>query len=70
MKRRIVVEVEVDDYRTLSFIKSLLGLEWRDLLIAGAAKWADEFQLEEKIAAIKQMLKEEEKTKEGGDGDV
>ncbi len=70
MKKRIVVEVEIDDYRALSFVKSLLGLEWKDLLVAGAAKWADEFQLEEKIAAIKEMLKEEEKTDKGGDGDA
>ncbi len=70
MKKRIVVEVEVDDYRALSFVKNLLGLEWKDLLIAGAVRWADEYGLEEKINAIRKMLKEEEKTEKGGDGDA
>ncbi len=64
MKKRIVVEVELDDYQALSFVKSLLGLEWKDLLVAGAVKWADEFKLEEKISAVKEMLKKEEKTEE------
>ena len=66
MKKRIVVEVELDDYQALLFVKNLLGLEWKDLIIAGAVRWADAFHLDDKLNAIKEMLKNEK----GGDGDV
>ncbi len=66
MKKRIVIEVEVDDYHALSFVKSILGLEWKDLLVAGAVYWSNEYNLEEKINAIRKLMSKEEKNKKGG----
>jgi len=70
VKKRVVIELSIDDYKALSFVKSILGLEWKDLLVAGAVYWSNEYNLEEKINAIRKLMSKEEKFEKGGDEHV
>jgi hypothetical protein len=56
-KIRIVIEVEKDDYESLSMLKNLLGIQWKEFLIAGAVWWCDTLNLEQKIEEIRNQVK-------------
>jgi len=47
--KRIVIELPEDDYRTLKFIKNLVGLEWKDMLIHSAMQIVEDLGGEEKF---------------------
>lgn len=56
-KKRIVIEIEEEDYKALCTVKALAGLEWKDLLIAGALYIYEFSDLEEKLNEVKTKLK-------------
>ena len=56
--KRIVIEIEEEDYETLTMMKDLLNLTWRDFLIAGAVFWNKEFKVFDKIEELKAKLEE------------
>jgi len=72
--KRIVVELKDEDFSTLKFVKNLMGIQWKDLIIAGALWWTDEVFREEtderkkKVIAMveENILKLKEKIKEEG----
>ncbi|MGC8993723.1 MAG: hypothetical protein ACP5JK_03095, partial [Candidatus Aenigmatarchaeota archaeon] len=56
MKKRVVIEVEEEEYLKLSALKRLLNIEWKDLLIGGAILYYRELNLEEELRKIKSLL--------------
>jgi len=56
-KIRIVVELSKDDYEAFIALKNLLGIQWKELLIAGAVWWADTLDLEQKIDNLRNEIK-------------
>lgn len=59
-KVRVVIELSKDDYETLSTLKNLMSLQWRDIIVAGAIWWSKKLNLEEKIERIREKAKLEE----------
>ena len=57
-KVRVVIELEQDDYESLTILKQICNLGWRDLLIAGAVYWSDMLEVEKLIEKIKEKMKE------------
>jgi hypothetical protein len=52
MKKRIVIEINEDDYKVLDFMKRIMDLDWKDFLITGAtsiAEWEEWKIIEKKI---------------------
>jgi hypothetical protein len=56
MKKRIVLEVDLEDYSRLLTLKKILNIEWRDFMIAGAVYYVRELNIEEELKKIKKML--------------
>jgi hypothetical protein len=56
MKKRIVLEVGIEDYKRLLALKKILDVEWRDFMIAGAVYYVRELNIEEELKKIKKML--------------
>ena len=70
-KKRIIAEVELEDYTTLDTIKRMIGLTWEDLIIAGAVWWVDKMggekifiqrvkEVQKAIAELKKLHETEE----------
>jgi hypothetical protein len=57
-KQRIVIELREDDYKAAIAVKTLLGVSWRDVLIAGCIWWVNELNLEERLEQIRSKVKE------------
>jgi len=57
-KQRIVVELKEDDYRAALALKTLLGISWRDILIAGCIWFVKELNLEEYLDQLRSKIKE------------
>lgn len=56
MKKRIVIEINEDEYEALDFIKRIMDLDWKDFLIIGATSidWKIiEKKIEEELKKIK-----------------
>jgi hypothetical protein len=60
-KQRIVIELKEDDYEAAMALKALLGISWRDILIAGCIWWVDELNLEEHLEQLRSKIKKLEK---------
>jgi hypothetical protein len=63
-KTRVVVEVSIDDYQALVALKQLTGLNWRDIIIAGAVYWINELKIEEQIEKLKEKAEQIKKPEE------
>jgi len=70
-KKRIIAEVELEDYTTLDTIKRMIGLTWEDLIIAGAVWWVNKMggekifiqrvkEVQKAIAELKKLHETEE----------
>jgi len=62
MKRRVVIELEEDEFKALEFVKRVLGLSWRDLLIMGISevnRWPEWKEIESKINEELKKIKKE-----------
>ena len=57
-KQRIVIELREDDYKAAIALKTLLGIGWRDILIAGCIWWVNELNLEEHLEQLRSKIKE------------
>jgi hypothetical protein len=55
-KQRVVLELKEDDYRSLIALKTLIGVSWRDILIAGAIWWINELNLEEYLENLRKKV--------------
>jgi hypothetical protein len=55
-KQRIVVELKEEDYRSLIALKTLIGVSWRDILVAGAIWWIEELNLEEYLENLRKKI--------------
>ncbi|MEM1724374.1 MAG: hypothetical protein QXS63_01095 [Zestosphaera sp.] len=60
MKKRIVIEIDEEEYKALDFIKRIMDLDWKEFLIIGAtsiAEWEEwkiiEKKIEEELKKIK-----------------
>jgi hypothetical protein len=56
MKKRVVLEVDIEDYKRLLSLKKILDVEWRDFMIAGAVYYVRELNIDEELKKIKNML--------------
>lgn len=62
MKKRIVIEINEDEYKALDFMKRIMDLGWKDFLIIGAtsiAKWEEWKIIEKKIEEELKKIKKE-----------
>jgi hypothetical protein len=57
-KNRIVIELQYDDYEALLVLKNLLGITWKDIIIAGAIAWSDAVNLEQKLDDLRTKFRE------------
>ncbi|MGC9077086.1 MAG: hypothetical protein ACP5HT_07620 [Conexivisphaera sp.] len=64
MKKRVVIEIEEEDYLKLSALKRLLNIEWKDLLIGGAILYYRELNLDEELKKIKSLLQDQKNNTE------
>jgi hypothetical protein len=55
-KQRIVVELKEEDYRSLIALKTLIGVSWRDIIVAGAIWWVEELNLEEYLENLRKKI--------------
>jgi len=55
-KQRIVIELKEDDYKAVIALKTLLGISWRDVLIAGCIWWTKELNLEEYLERLREKV--------------
>jgi hypothetical protein len=55
-KQRIVIELKEDDYRSLIALKTLIGVSWRDILVAGAIWWIEKLNLEEYLENLRKKI--------------
>lgn len=62
-KQRIVLELKEDDYRAAIALKTLLGISWRDILIAGCIWWVNELNLEEYLDNLREKVEKLIETK-------
>jgi len=61
-KKRIVIELNISEYETADFVKRVVGVEWKDVLLLGIVKLTDTDlwkEVEKKIdKEIKKLKKE------------
>ncbi|MGB9809319.1 MAG: hypothetical protein ACPLSA_04675 [Caldanaerobacter sp.] len=64
MKKRIVLEVDLENYSRLLTLKKILDVEWRDFMIAGAVYYIRELNIEEELSKIRNMLTDQKNSEE------
>jgi hypothetical protein len=56
MKKRVVVELTIEEFEKLALLKKIVGLEWKDFLLSGAVYVMKELNIEEELRRIREMI--------------